>query len=254
MTSQPPPQYPYQQAPGGSNNGFGDPTQAQGGRPMPPSGPVALSPEERRVLDVCRSESFWYRSLPIGTVLATTAHILVQQGMLKPSTRYGSRPKAFLGLLLGYFFGKFSYATICEDKFLTDAPDSKIAAMVRARRGLPPREGDSSTVGSDDNDPTGSLAGFPPNTAGQLDQSNPPTVTPITSASGNTYDELRRRNREQASSPNRSGGEGVQPAFPPIPPAEPIPAPAPPQSRPSLYVPPPRSSGAKTKYGDEGFE
>ena len=45
------------------------------------------------------------------------------------------------GVVVGYFLGKFTYAETCADKFLTEAPDSNLAAAIRARRGLPPRDG-----------------------------------------------------------------------------------------------------------------
>merc|ERR1711874_56290 len=49
------------------------------------------------------------------------------------------RPKVILGVIVGYFVGKFSYADACADKFLVQAPDSDIAEAVRQRRGLPLR-------------------------------------------------------------------------------------------------------------------
>jgi hypothetical protein len=49
--------------------------------------------EEQRVLRECNRESFWYRSLPIGAVLASFTHMAIARGMLKPNPRFGSGPK-----------------------------------------------------------------------------------------------------------------------------------------------------------------
>ena len=59
-----------------------------------------------------------YRSLPLSGLLAAGAHLGVQRGLLRPSPSYGARPKVVLGVLVGYFAGKFSYADACADKFL----------------------------------------------------------------------------------------------------------------------------------------
>ena len=101
--------------------------------------PNQLSPEERRVMESCTNEAFWYRSIPIGAFLASLAHLGVQRGFLRPSLNYGSGPKVILGGIVGYFLGKASYVNICADKFLAEAPDSHIADAVRFNRGLPTR-------------------------------------------------------------------------------------------------------------------
>merc|ERR1719392_242942 len=100
-----------------------------------------LSVEEQRVMAACQSESFWYRSLPVSGILAITAQVAVNSGYLKPSPRFGSRPKVALGSIIGYFLGKFSYVNECSDKFLIEAPDGHIAEMIRIRRGLQPSQG-----------------------------------------------------------------------------------------------------------------
>ena len=101
--------------------------------------PNQLSPEERRVMESCTNEAFWYRSIPIGAFLASLAHLGVQRGFLRPSLNYGSGPKVILGGIVGYFLGKASYVNICADKFLAEAPDSHIADAVRFNRGIPTR-------------------------------------------------------------------------------------------------------------------
>jgi hypothetical protein len=51
------------------------------------------SAEENRVLRECNRESFWYRSLPLGAILASLTHVAILRGILKPSLRFGSGPK-----------------------------------------------------------------------------------------------------------------------------------------------------------------
>ncbi len=50
--------------------------------------------------------------------------------------------QAVVGGVVGYFVGKFSYVNVCADKFLIQAPNSNMAAAIRAKRGMPPRERD----------------------------------------------------------------------------------------------------------------
>jgi hypothetical protein len=52
-----------------------------------------LPSEENRVLRECNRESFWYRSLPLGAILASLTHVAILRGILKPSLRFGSGPK-----------------------------------------------------------------------------------------------------------------------------------------------------------------
>ena len=60
-----------------------------------------LSPEEKRVMESCTNEAFWYRSIPIGAFLASLAHLGVQRGFIRPSLNYGSGPKVILGGIVG---------------------------------------------------------------------------------------------------------------------------------------------------------
>jgi len=234
---------------------------------------LTLSPEEKAVMKECTDESFWYRSLPLSVALMGTAHLLVERGILKPSLRYGSKPKVAIASFLGYFFGKFSYAEACANKFLSKAPRSEISDAIRARRGLPALEPEPS------NGPDYSGLGVPQQESSPLqygyqpEQGVPGSPQP---PSTNNYEDLRRRNREMSQVPNdgyRSSmpqvGQGVegqsgsayddlrrrnresnqQPESQPYPRP---PAPLQPQ-QPGGYQPQKQGQG-ESKYGDDGFE
>jgi len=271
-----PPQQQYAQQQYGQQQQQGFEQQQMKTRPQ-------LTPEEQAVLTECNSESFWYRSLPLGGVLAATAAALVKNGVINGNPRFGAAPKIALGTVFGYFLGKFSYADTCADKFLVKAPRSKISEMVRARRGLPPLEDDVSDQAS-----SSSGLGVP------LQPSQPsqeygyqPEVPVVAPSSGVTnYDELRKRNREvppqrppSIAPPPPAQGYGYQAEAPVVTPStsasgydelrrrnrenQPAPnyppqsgpfyPPPPQQTNPSLYIPPTQPK-SKNAYGDEGFE
>lgn len=52
---------------------------------------------------------------------------------LKPSTRFGATPKVVVGVILGYFIGKFSYQRKCAEKIMA-LPNSKLGEMLKARK------------------------------------------------------------------------------------------------------------------------
>jgi len=244
------------------------PSPAEEGRfeapqaPHPSQAASPISDEERAVIQECQSESFWYRSLPISGVLAASAHLAVQRGVLRPSASYGSGPKVILASIVGYFAGKFSYATTCADKLLYQAPDSDLAEAIRARRGLPLRFPERAEQrrqheqqmlqqwqqGGGGNNGGPAVRRRMRDQQLQMEQQQEPGFStadpggnardpePRPELSG--YDELRRQNRG-----------GLPP--PPAPPAPPAPQagtypPLPP-------APAPRPRGTN-KYGDEGFE
>jgi len=138
------------QGPGGG--GFGGPSQqgypppyAGGGQaayqgqhqqPPHPPGPqrYQFTTEEIRVLKECNRESFWYRSVPFGTLLGVGAYYAVRNGYLKPSARFGAGPKMFIGSVVGYVFGKVSYRATCVEK-LMNLPNSPLADMLRDKKG-----------------------------------------------------------------------------------------------------------------------
>lgn len=192
------------------------------------------------MLRQCNRESFWYRSLPIGAVLASVTHVAIARGLLKGSLKFGSGPKVIAASIFGYFMGKFSYAETCADKFLIEAPRSNIAQAIRRRRGLPPLEDDDTASGADEQPPGGQA--FPaPLTAYSQEGETPP-------ATAHSYEALRRRNREPP-------GMSLPPSSSPLPPSPPsVPfGEVPPTTTSPLYRSMPVPKGSN-KYGDEGFE
>jgi len=232
------------------------------------------SAEEIRVMKACNDESFWYRCLPMSAILGATAHLLVKSGSLLPNARYGSVPKVILGTFTGYFLGKVSYANICADKFLAEAPNSEIAQLVRQRRGLPPLEAEDSRQQQNN---------APPPVSQETTVPSPDAVLPEESAAVSTYDDLRKKNREESKL--QSEKDNQQPSLylskidpPPnasqLPPSasESNPLPSRPSSQnssdpktssqgsnstpsSSLHIPSSvNKPTAKNKYGDEGFQ
>ena len=214
-----------------------------------------LSPEEKRVMDSCNSEAFYYRSLPFSAFLGTLAHLGVQRGYLRPSLNYGSGPKVILSGMIGYFLGKASYVNVCADKFLVEAPDSHVADAIRFNRGIPTR---NPNFEEEMKSRTGMAGGNNPMTDGghQTTPQSPiynnpasPTYSqPSEPLSG--YDELRRKNREAAAPGFSAGSNPHQPvSLSPPPPPPPSSEAAPPSK-----LRPIQPQGSKNKYGDEGFE
>ncbi|XP_068148072.1 OCIA domain-containing protein 1 [Drosophila tropicalis] len=104
----------------------------------PPMGqhPLAdyqFSPEEVKALRECNSESFFQRSLPFGTGLGLLAYFGVKNGYLQGNGKYGPVPKVIMGVILGYFVGKFSYQQKCAEKIMR-LPNSRLAEVLRQRR------------------------------------------------------------------------------------------------------------------------
>ncbi|XP_045783726.1 OCIA domain-containing protein 1-like isoform X1 [Maniola jurtina] len=112
------------------------------------SGPARLNPaqykfsqDELRVLKECNTESFYQRSLPLGTGFGLAAFFGVQGGHLKPNPRFGAFPKVTLAVIVGYFLGKLSYQQACAEKLMA-LPGSYIGQLLRekkeGRSGFPP--------------------------------------------------------------------------------------------------------------------
>ncbi|KAM9330394.1 OCIA domain-containing protein 1 [Gastrophryne carolinensis] len=86
--------------------------------------------EETRVLMECRSESFWYRSVPFSTVSMGITQILISKGILTTSTRFGALPKVAFAGFIGYLAGKASYVNVCKEK-LMKVENSPLAERLR---------------------------------------------------------------------------------------------------------------------------
>lgn len=183
--------------------------------------------DEIRVLRECNSESFFQRSLPLGTALGVGAYLAVKNGYLKPNFKYGAVPKVVVGVIIGYFVGKFSYQQKCAEKLMR-IPNSKLGELLKQRQQdgsvisrLNPDQGIgiglalspfNSTVTSDEQ-----AQDFPRASALNLDMESRPSITglddiyrpsldntpfyetelPIEAKHSTSYEELRRKNREE---------------------------------------------------------
>ncbi|XP_041774339.1 OCIA domain-containing protein 1 [Anopheles merus] len=189
-----------------------------------------FSQEELRVLRECNRESFFQRSLPLGTLMGFGAWYAVHNKYLKASVRFGPAPKVLVGVTLGYFIGKISYQGKCAEKIM-QLPNSRLADMMRQRRQgttgmadkfLPDQGfGASSMLTPFESTPArerhadesflsnGSLNLYydGPQYSG-LDDSGRPTVDsttnfeedlqlPLAPKASKSYEELRRQNREE---------------------------------------------------------
>lgn len=92
-----------------------------------------FSPEELQVLKECNRESFFQRSVPIGTGLGVATWFAVQNGYLKPSARFGAGPKALAAVTVGYFLGKISYQSKCAEKIMR-LPNSRLGEVLRRKK------------------------------------------------------------------------------------------------------------------------
>lgn len=204
--------------------------------------------EELAVLEECNNESFFQRSLPIGTSLGIGSYLAVQKGYFKASARYGAWPKVAAAVVVGYFLGKISYQQICAEKLMA-LPNSHIGQVLRNRyrKGSPSQEilpGASPMFGLASSDIYSDAS---PGTTLNMDTDRPlftnehpiklDSLLPETDLNADgrsslSYDELRKKNRGEYSD-NRQDPYKV-----------PAPASAPIITRPAS-IPQPRN-----KYGD----
>ena len=77
-----------------------------------------LSRQEQQILAECRSEAYWFRSLPLSLALGSAAFYAVRQRIFSSSQKFGPWPKTLLGATVGYIVGKLSYARECQEKFV----------------------------------------------------------------------------------------------------------------------------------------
>ncbi|XP_034839460.1 OCIA domain-containing protein 1-like [Maniola hyperantus] len=112
--------------------GFEDGAAAGGAARLNPA-QYKFSPDELRVLKECNTESFYQRSLPLGTGFGLAAFFGVQGGHLKPNPRFGAFPKVTLAVIVGYFLGKLSYQQACAEKLMA-LPGSYIGQLLREKK------------------------------------------------------------------------------------------------------------------------
>lgn len=184
---------------------------------------LQFSQDEIRTLKECEMESFIQRSVPLATLLGVGTYVATQRGILSPSARFGSGPKVFGAVLFGYIVGKLSYQSACAEKIMR-LPNSKLAEALRRRKkgeffesfnpdgGLSLAPFSSSTdVYTDENMKSHqqnslNLDVDRPNNSGLDDTYRPSIDTPDRNFDDNlpleppkssaSYEELRRRNRE----------------------------------------------------------
>ncbi|KAM9831900.1 OCIA domain-containing protein 2 [Neosynchiropus ocellatus] len=75
--------------------------------------------EMRKVWKECQEESFWYRALPLSLGSMAITGLLINQGTLTSSKRFGPFPKLAVAGVVGYLVGKASYMRTCRSKFET---------------------------------------------------------------------------------------------------------------------------------------
>nr|ADD24326.1 OCIA domain-containing protein 1 [Lepeophtheirus salmonis] len=195
-----------------------------------------LSDEEQTVLRACQKESTMYRAFPLSALAGVTTYFSINNfGLMKPHHTYGASPKVVLAVALGYIVGKISYYGTCQDKILSDTPNSNLAAAVRRVRRMPPipkldEQGQESLyTTSEDTSPSSA-----PTDQQEKDQELPLSIR--------TYQDRQIMNRKMHEAHQYMAS-----------PQQPVRQPHP------VYQPPPppiTSGGSKptNKYGDEGFE
>ena len=236
-----------------------------------------LSTEEQRILAECRAESYWYRSLPLGVVFGSGAMYAVKTGLLSASQKFGPWPKTILGAGIGYFVGKLSYVSACQEKFVREAPDSDISRSIRKRRGeiVPEIVPDSNQQSyqeeglfpdGKDTANTGGDTGYSDYFASSQGDRNEEGRSRVGGTL--TYDQLRAQHRQkEMEKPYMQQGALIKPSTPvdptksSVPPASYSPQPQPPSESigmyPEVHSDPPEFNNARkrtNKYGDEGFE
>uniref|UniRef100_A0A0A9YZH1 OCIA domain-containing protein 1 n=1 Tax=Lygus hesperus TaxID=30085 RepID=A0A0A9YZH1_LYGHE len=186
--------------------------------PNQATGPIKFSSDELRVLQQCNKDSFYQRSLPMSAVLGTGTFWAVKAGYLSPGAKFGAVPKVAVAVVVGYLLGKISYQQKCAEKLMA-LPDSKVGQMLRNRRaGImespfslvnpteEPSSSSPSTLKGDDQGPPQMDMDFDrPNISGLNDSYRPriddfPIPPPISqdgASPTSSYDELRRKNREE---------------------------------------------------------
>ncbi|XP_073847645.1 OCIA domain-containing protein 1-like [Musca autumnalis] len=256
-------------------------------RPQHPLANYQFTSDELRVFRECNTESFFQRSLPLGTTFGVAAFLGVKQGFLAPNIRYGPVPKVILGVIVGYFLGKFSYQQRCAEKIMA-LPNSRLAEILRQRQSQ--RGGGSGFLNPDQSIGMGMTLGqfsspnstdvysdehlhpdagrssalnldaeARPQFAGLDDIYRPNLDSPSTThvdpdiplepvKPGMTYDELRKRNREEYMKKQQN------PYSQPLPPEAPVVMRATPQRPPSVSDDRSTKNMQTNKYGDAWSE
>uniref|UniRef100_A0A1B6FIA3 OCIA domain-containing protein n=2 Tax=Cuerna arida TaxID=1464854 RepID=A0A1B6FIA3_9HEMI len=194
-----------------------------------PPTPFKISPQDQRVIKECNDEAFYQRCLPLCAGFSGLTYLATRAGYLKGHVTWGAAPKMVAAVFLGYFAGKLSYQGKCAEKLMA-IPDSPLGAVLRARKqqggvgfqdtltldmpGYSLPEESSPDVYRDDS---------PPRTFTDLDTDRPYNkglddnfrlnvdslqrpedfILPPQASTQNSYDELRRKNREEFEKKSR---------------------------------------------------
>lgn len=120
--------------PGPDSPNYGAPSgPPRHGPQQPPSTQYRFSNEELRVLRQCNRDSFYQRSIPLASILGIGTYYGVQSGYLKPHSRWGAAPKVTLAAIVGYFLGKVSYQSKCAEMMMR-LPNSRLGEALRQRK------------------------------------------------------------------------------------------------------------------------
>lgn len=179
-----------------------------------------------RVLRECNRISFYQRSIPFAGILGTLTYYGVKAGHLSGNPRFGAAPKVCVAVAVGYFVGKISFQSKCAEMLMT-LPNSKLAEILRQKKKgafygqLAPDQGfgsglalqpfssftdsysdeqvkkQTSSLDLDESRPT--MSGLDDVYRPNLDSppiANYDDLQPLETKPGVSYDELRKKNRE----------------------------------------------------------
>ncbi|KAJ9580647.1 hypothetical protein L9F63_024182, partial [Diploptera punctata] len=226
--------------------------------------PYRFTNEEMRVLRECNRNSFFQRCIPFSTILGIGTYYAVQSGYLKSHPRWGATVKVTVAAVIGFFLGKMSYQSKCAEMIMA-LPNSPLGEMLRQRKrggfqeaitmdpglSLPPF-GDVDSYS--DVGPHHEIDMDRPYHEGLDDSQRPTLDSPLfeeetlpagTQPKSATYEELRRKNREeyeQKKTRQFRGVTGPDDIPTSIRPKEPTPDASP--------NPPPTWNREKNQYGD----
>ncbi|KAF7487698.1 OCIA domain-containing protein 1 [Sarcoptes scabiei] len=91
----------------------------------------AISESDIQIINQCNRESFFYRSVPMAAALCLGTHYLGRKFNFRPGFYH------FFGAsLLGYFGGKMSYRSICQERLIASKSNSPFVNAIRKRQGV----------------------------------------------------------------------------------------------------------------------
>lgn len=95
-----------------------------------------LTNEETLLSIACKREAFWYKGLPGSIVLAAAVNVLMQKGLLSPSSKFGIWPKTISAAIIGYYIGTTLHRTNTMERFLKELPESNMSKDYRRAFGI----------------------------------------------------------------------------------------------------------------------